>query len=1038
MTFLILSVLGVFLAFKLSLRLNPSAAPPSITVSYSWINASPYHIEREVTSSLEAGFSTLKGLSKLQSKSSAGNGSITLSFDKFVNKDAKRFEVAAVIRQLYKKLPKQVSYPSIDVNRSENDAFQQAFLSYSIDAPRPAFEIRNEVRQQIEPIIGTLPGIDRTVVYGATQKEYIVRYDPDLLRRLKVSREEIITALKRYFTMEQLGHVHLHDEYLTLAVKTPERPSWKIPVKKVADRLIFLSELATIESAEQEVQQYYRVNGKNAVTLNIYAAKNANTITLAKKIEAQIQALEKELPQDLSILQTYNTTQYLSSELNKLYERTAYTILILLSFILLLSRSFTYLCISVLSLTANLGSAFLFYYLCGVEIQLYSLAGITISFGLIIDNSIVMIDHIKKQENNRVFIPILASTLTTIGALSVIYFLDDQYKINLIDFALVIIINLGVSLLTALFLIPALMEKMPFDRRLKEQSFLSNPEKHYRQYARLIRGLIRYRKIVILFAVLAFGLPFFLLPKPFENENTFWKKAYNRSLGADLYQEKIRPYTDKYLGGSFRLFNKYVFSNAYYGRKEELKLIVGAAMEKRADAHQMNETFIELENFLQQFPEIRQYVTTIHSNNLGWMEISFDPDQENTAFPYFLKARLIRKALDLGGIRWNISGVGNDFNNANPSQDAVDFSVIAKGYHYDQLNRWADTLRQALRSHPRIKNVVVRENSFWLGPPTVEYRMLLDKEQIALRNNNPANVFTALKFHTLSKYDEITLNMRGSYFPVRLESKHAAAFDLWATNNTPLDSTHHPIKLQGVASIYKEPQEESIYKENQEYTRLIAFQYSGARKFGSQLLDEKLAEIQQILPLGYRFERPEEVWRLNKDQNNNYTALLLLVLMIIYFVCAVLFESFKQPIIIISIIPISFIGVFLTFYLFEFNFDQGGLASFVLLSGITVNASIFILDEFNKLKKSRPETPALSLYIEAFHRKVFPILLTMLSTLLGFVPFVKDGQHEVFWFALGAGTIGGLMFSMLGVLIYLPLLTLKRPSSNSNNKRMNA
>lgn len=111
--------------------------------------------------------------------------------------------------------------------------------------------------------------------------------------------------------------------------------------------------------------------------------------------------------------------------------------------------------------------------------------------------------------------------------------------------------------------------------------------------------------------------------------------------------------------------------------------------------------------------------------------------------------------------------------------------------------------------------------------------------------------------------------------------------------------------------------------------------------------------------------------------------------------------------------------------MFNFNFDQGGLASFVLLSGITVNASIFIINGFNKLKKEFPNENYVALYLEAFKQKIFPIILTIISTILGFIPFVKDGQNEVFWFALGAGTIGGLFFSLLGILIYLPLFTLK-------------
>lgn len=137
-------------------------------------------------------------------------------------------------------------------------------------------------------------------------------------------------------------------------------------------------------------------------------------------------------------------------------------------------------------------------------------------------------------------------------------------------------------------------------------------------------------------------------------------------------------------------------------------------------------------------------------------------------------------------------------------------------------------------------------------------------------------------------------------------------------------------------------------------------------------------------------------------------------------ICAIIFESFIQPIAIISLIPISFIGVFLTFYFFDINFDQGGYASIVLLSGNVVCAAIYIMAEFNNLQKRHPKQNALVLYIKAFNHKIVPIILTVMSTIVGLIPFLLFGQNEGFWFAMGAGTIGGLLFSLIGIMFYLP------------------
>ena len=1024
--FLILGFLGLFIIPKLSVRLNSSESLPSITVNYSWGSASPYALEREITSILEGGFSVVKGLSKINSKSSKGNGNITLEFDKYTLIDNVRFEIATIIRQLYKKLPERVSYPTISVNKPNDDKNERAFLSYSINAKKTPFIIQETVKNQLEPLISAIQGVDKTKVHGATPKEYVVNYNFQLLKQLSINKQDIVTALQQQFTRESLGAVFYREEYIRLAINSSNTLNWHIPIKKAGDRLIYLDDVATIKELEQEAQSYFRVNSKNAITLSIYATKNANTIVLAKEVAKKLEEIQKLLPNGYSIIETYNATEYLETELKKIYERSSYTIIVLLLFILIVSKSFRYLLITILSLTANLGVAFLLYYIFGVEIQLYSLAGITISLGLIIDNSIVMIDHIKKQGNTNVFVPILASTVTTIGALSIIYFLDDTYKVNLIEFALVIIINLSVSLFIALFLIPALLEKIPLKQTQPKKWEVNIQKKFYNFYNQLLKILLKFKKLAIVFIVLIFGIPFFMLPQKLENNTTFSEKMYNTTLGNEWYRENVRPHVDRYLGGSFRLFNYYVFENAYYNRNEETKLYVSASMEKGATVHQMNEAYLEIENYLQQFIEIKQYTSTIYSGDYAKMEISFKDKYKESSFPFVLKARLVRKALDLGGIDWNIYGVGNGFNNGGESNESVNFTVEAKGYNYENLNAWADTLKVALEKHPRIQKVLVKENSYWSKKPSYEYRFTLDKEQLALRKSNPSKIFDELKSLTLSKQSDVYLNIKGKHTSIRLESNNSKEFDLWNITNTHLDSLHTPIVLKNIASTYKEREEENIYKENQEYIRLVQFQYTGSAKFGAKFLNTKLKDLKEKLPLGYQFENFQKRWFLNGDKKNNYTFLLFLVLTIIYFICAILFESLKQPFIILSVIPISFIGVFLTFYLFSFNFDQGGLASFVLLSGITVNASIFIINGFNKLKKQLPNENYLNLYIEAFKQKIFPITLTIISTILGFIPFVKDGQNEVFWFALGAGTIGGLLFSLVGILIYLPLFTLKK------------
>lgn len=1024
--FLTLGFLGFFIIPKLAISLNPDKSLPYIKVNYSWASSPAYILEKEVTTVLEGGFNAIKGIHKLSSKSSKGSGYITIEFDKYTNIDNARFEVASIIRQIYSKLPEKVSYPTISVNQPDDNENKLAFLSYSINALQTPFAIQETVKNKLQPIIGGIQGVDKTQIYGATPKEYIINFDYALLQRISINKNDIITALQQKFRKERLGTVFYNKEYITLEVNSSNITNWHIPIKKIGSRIIYLDNISTIKKMEQETQTYYRVNGKNAITLAIYAKKNTNTIVLAKKVNYELNEILKHLPNDYSIIESYNSTNYLKKELNKIYERAIYTIIIIMFFILIISRNIYYLFITIITIIVNLGIAFLMYYMFNVEIQLFSLAGITISLGLMVDNSIVMIDHIKKQGNKNVFIPILASTLTTISALSVIFFLDDKYKDYLTDFAFVIIINLSVSLLVALFLIPALLDKISLKETPRKKWVIKIQECFYKNYNRLLKFLLRFKKLAIIFILLVFGIPFFMLPQKLENDNTFLEKAYNSTVGNEWYSENLRPYIDRYLGGSFRLFNYYVFENASYGINEETKLLVVASMEKGSTVHQMNEAFLNIENYLQTFIEIKQYTSKIYSSQYARIEISFNDQYEALSFPFILKAKLVQKALDLGGMDWNVYGVGNGFSNVSKSNEPTNFTIKAKGYNYDELNRLADTLKVELEKHPRVQNVIVKENSLGLRKYSYEYLFDLDKELLALKNSNPSILFKELKLLTLSKETDVFLKVQGKFTPIRLESNNSKLFDLWNIKHTPLGSFQRPIVLNSIATISKKREEESVFKENQEYIRFVKYNYTSSEKFGSIYLNETLKKMKTKLPLGYQFRHTENSMFLNDDRNNNYSLLLLLILGVIYFICAILFESLKQPFIILSVIPISFIGVFLTFYIFNFNFDQGGLASFILLSGITVNASIFIINGFNKLKKEQPNANYLDLFIIAFNQKIFPIALSISSTILGFIPFVKDGQNEVFFFALGVGTIGGLLFSLIGILIYLPLFTLRK------------
>jgi multidrug efflux pump subunit AcrB len=265
---------------------------------------------------------------------------------------------------------------------------------------------------------------------------------------------------------------------------------------------------------------------------------------------------------------------------------------------------------------------------------------------------------------------------------------------------------------------------------------------------------------------------------------------------------------------------------------------------------------------------------------------------------------------------------------------------------------------------------------------------------------------------------------------VTLVSNKINDFNVWDLNNQPVTIGDKQLKLASLGSIDKRKTGNEIYKKNQQYQLVVAYNFIGPSALSKLVKDKQIDELKAHLPLGYSVREENYKGWWNKNDKKQYY-LIFLVIGIIYFICSILLESLRQPLAIIGMIPISFIGVFLTFYLFDFNFAQGGFASFILLCGIVVNAGLYIINDYNQLLKTGRKSGRLKMYVKAFNHKIIPIMLTIISTVMGLIPFVWNGQNEVFWFSFAVGSMGGLLFSLIALLVYLPLLL---TNSSLNNQ----
>lgn len=1038
--FLAMALLGCVLLPKLPVRLTPSESLPGITVRFAMSGASSRVVESQVTSRLESMLCRIGGVTGVASRSWTGGGEVSLEFDRSADMQKARFEVSTVVRRAWPEFPQGVSYPSVGVRGVDDDA-GRPFMSYTVNADIPASEIMAYVERNVKPSLSAVPGVDRVEIYGATPLEWRIEYDPVLLAGFGITADGIRDALSRYADSRFLGIVPLREgdtEVIRVAMAPALRDGLPDPRKIVIGNyhgeVVTLDKVARMTHAEAKPSGYFRINGLNSIYMNLYPAAAANQIELSRRVRERM--AEAGLPPGYLADLNYDASEKISSELDNIYFRTGLTVLILLAFVGIITLNLRYLLLIALSLAMTICISFVIYFLAGVEIQLYSLAGITISLNLVIDNLIVMTEHLMRRYDLKAFPAILAATMTTVGALSVVFFLDDRLLLSLKDFVIVVIVNLSVSLLTALFLVPALMARIGVRKARPKRRLKKVPAVMMRVYRAVACFCVRHRTLTVIFFILVFGVPVFMLPDKIEGEGK-WAKIYNASFGSDTYKDKIRPWTDRIFGGTLRLFVDKVSDGTYWGREpSEPELNIGASLPYGSTLDQMNRLVSRMEDYLTLQEGVEQFQTSVYDARRAGITVRFKKERQRDGYPYRLKADLISKALTLGGGSWSIWGLeDNGFNN-DVSENPGNYRIRLRGYNYDELYGAASRLRDSLLSHKRIREVTVNSRFTFWKEDYEEFCLEFDRQRLAADSLSVGDLRRALGRELGDGIFAGTVATERGSEDITLSSSGRAR-DVWGLMNVPFSVGKRVVKLGDYAAIERRQTPPEIAKENQEYNLCLQYEYIGSYEQGNKVLERILNRFRETLPTGYSVEK-EEFMGWDKPENN-YLWLLLLIVAIIFFISAILFDSLRQPLAIIMVIPVSFVGVFLTFYLFDIKFGQGGFAAFILLCGITVNAAIYIINEYNSLRRRYPRLNARRLYFRAFRTKIMAVLLTVLSTVLGFIPFLVGDVKESFWYPLAAGTMGGLVMSLVSVFSLLPALVLKadartvRPCINAEN-----
>lgn len=1045
--FFVLCLIGVATIPFLSVQLVPSRTLSSVSIYSSLPGASQEVVELELTNPIENVLAGLKGIKAISSNTESGSTRVHVELDKWTDPELFRFEVSSQLRQLQNQLPDNSSYPQVYLNRPDDNRYKSSMLGYSLNGPVETNELALIAEERIRPLLARINGVFEVNIAGVKSERIVIQTDKAKMQSAQMGHQELVSILGEGLANRNIGMVNANDQRVEVVM---EGSLFKFdqlenfPLKNLGGRIVRLKDVASIEKNFQPDRTYYRINGQDLINISIYPEEHVNTVSLAKEVKEVMDLVKEELPAGYKLTMNYDSTEYIKKELEKIYIRTLLSVFILLSFVLLITRQLRYMFIVVASLAVNVLLSFIFYYIFKLEIHLYSLAGITISVGLIIDNIIVIVEDIRHTGKNRIFAAILASTFTALGALSVIFLLEESQRLNLLDFAIAIIINLIVSLPVAYFFIPALLEKFPV--QIKKSAVLFKRKRRLvgfsRFYFKQAHFMLRKKWIFVLLLILCFGLPTYLLPEKSEKENT-WGKAYNHIFGSEFYNKNLREPINKYLGGVSYLYISSMggFRGANNsGDEERTQLFVRISMPNGSTLAQMDEVTRGFEDYLKQFDkELEVFTANVSGPNSAMIDILFTKEYRD-AFPHRLKALLETESIMSGSADFQVYGVGRGFSNA-INVDNYDSTIALKGYNYSQLQDLALKVRDTLLQNPRVADVSISSQDRYEGKPIQQYQIsLTDPEYLTVYQIGRRNMSSSINSFEEQQSSVGTIPVNNEYMQLAVLTNYEDPPNIWSTLQTPLPVKESVmLKLADLSEISKVKLSSSIKRHNQEYLLNVHYRFIGTWYLNDLVKKRVVKSLNEQIPFGYEVFLPDEMgwWGGNTSGSENlwYVALVLLI---IFMICAVLLESFSQSFAVILMIPFSFIGVFLIFYLLELKFDQGGYAALLMLSGLVTNVALYIINDINFINKHYPKKDAkdrVKIYIKAFNAKAMPIMITTGSAILSLLPFTINGEEQGFWFTLSAGTIGGLLFSLFGAYLMLPLALLKTEKKFKINKR---
>ena len=531
MVYLIVIGFGIFSLTQLKVEFTPDLEFPMIMVYTSYSGVSPEDMENLVTRPIEEGISSTENAEDITSQSSEGTSLVTLEFSWGTDMDQAEIDVRNNLDLIRDNLPDDASEPMvIALNPS-----MMPVMYLTLNSPNlgPA-ELRRLAEDDVEPLLERVEGVASVSTSGGLTRQINVKLDPVLLASYNLSPEDVATAIQTSAGLSPAGNIKTKTKQYNLRVYSEYRSIDQIEnvvIKRVETGPVLVKNVAQVEDGFEELTADVRINSGQGVAILATKQSDANTVQTVKNIYNMLPKIEKSLPAGTEFNVIFDTAEFTQRSINNLSNTALFSLLLAIAVIYFFLRNWRGSLIMAVSMPISIIFTFGVLMVADLTLNIISMAGLALAIGMLVDNSIVVLENIFRYRDegtdaitsadkgaSEVGMAITASTLTTIAVFLPVLFVPGITGQLFKDMVLTITFSLAVSLLVALTLVPMMSSKLLKMRKQKESPqkmdkiFDQFFDKLTSGYQKVLHWSLYHKKIILVSVVVLFILSLFLMP----------------------------------------------------------------------------------------------------------------------------------------------------------------------------------------------------------------------------------------------------------------------------------------------------------------------------------------------------------------------------------------------------------------------------------------------------------------------------------------------------------------------------------------------